>query len=535
VQYIYNKYINKIKYNSKMTRSSNKKKGKISRSKLSKDGEAIAANERAIHNLKGTVHEAGKRKSAFRHFPKLLGSLEEQEAAWLLAVSDARDFAARIPVSQVTGIVPVDLYRTSRVVEPVTNANHVAFFMAKSDCWHRVGTAPVPFMGILIDDANITSWGTYSSYSVDAYAGTALTATPDNNVTLPTGCASGMIGAVSSDLVNNAYDGTEYIQVGAIHTLTALNVANAAADARYSGRVTAFYTLDPEREPLQAKTLAQLLGSARAEDSPVYVRQYNITENGLFVPLDQPDAEPLAEISIAPLPLNTECYQWRRIGEINVGAAGDTITGADCMFYIEAPAGTTFEVESTYLWQTERFASHKVSVSGRANPDGSYTPGQLGGYLGSGMSYSEFHGSELAVVPNQHGNKTPSRKPKPRKPPALHRGQVAPAVINMAAAQMKRLGLKPHPALPVLAVTSTAAQLPGVHRLMQQDPSSLSNIIRNPALREAAAAAGPAALEMAASASTGSEPKSSGFSWKKLLSGVWDVAKIVGPVIASLL
>jgi hypothetical protein len=508
---------------------------KVKKSKIKRDGVAIASVEKAVHNLKGTVHDTTRRssKSAFSTLPKLLGDTELQEAAWLMAVSNCRDFAARIPVSQVTGVVPVDLFRKTVTCELTTNASNAGFFMAMSDAWQNYILSSDAY-GILGADTNANSYATVSDAS---WLSGAL---PGQGIPLPLGTQAALIGDVSGDIVENASNGTEYIQVGALHSIAALQVAAAAADARYSGRLSVFYTMDTDRAPLQGQTLSQLLASSREANGMIRAREYNILENGNFLPLDGPDNQaPLSSVDLAPIPLNNESYAWQRVGE-NPVITNATIVSADSCFFVEAPSGTTFEVSSTYLWQTEKFGSYQVRPTISGITTSGIIQDLLPGFTNNithAFGYhqrNEFARGDWHVIQAQTPGtpKTEPPKPKPRKVPALHRGTVAPALLHMAAASLRSLGQPIHPLLPLLSVTSAAAANPGVHRLMAMDPSSLSNLIKNPALANAAAKLGPKA---ASSFGDSMDPKKQGgFNWKSLLSGAWDLLKIVGPALAKL-
>jgi hypothetical protein len=408
------------------------------------------------------------------------------------------------------------------------------------DAWHRIGSNVYQ---ILRDDAAVATHGVATNTSTSTWAGSFLPTLAGGAAAAGINC--NFIGEVSSEIVAGAsgsYDGTKYIQVGHVSRLRAKNVANAAVDARYSGRVTAAITLDPDHAPLQGKTLAQILAESQMENPVIRTRQYLITENGLFVPLDAEGsfAEPVSEIRVPSFPLMPTAYDWEAV-DSNLSVPADWVVAcATTAFIIEAPAGTVFEMEDTYLWQIQAFGSHKVPDSGHWDTAlQKYIPGNLGGYLGAGgeLTYGQMHGSGAAFVqePACNHSQTPpttKRKAKRKLPAALHRGSVSPALRSLGAHVTRYPGMKIHPALPALAVTSEAAKQPGIHRMMLEDPAGLSNIMNN-SVAQAAAKYGPAAIDVAMEHLA--NPPKQGWSFGSILSGIWDVAKVVGPAIMALI
>jgi hypothetical protein len=529
-----------------MARKRNTKAVKVGH-KLHEDGKAIADTEKAVHNLKATVHSkpSGKLQSTANLFPTLLGSVEEQEAAWLLAVTDPERFAARVPISQVTGIIPVDLFRKQTVYECVANANNQAYAMFQPDAWHQRSSGISYYSHLLHADGANATYGTCTSetYALQYFPVPGL---------LPTGSLACLVGNVSSEITSDANDGTEYIMVACKHALRAKQVASAAADAQFSGRVTAFYSADTERYPISATAGNVLQAQAREEDSMVFMRQYLITQSGLFVPLENPEMEPMSEISTVSLPLTTDSYEWQRVGASNLADSTYVAANSDVGFFIEAPQNTRFEVESTYLWQVERYGDNRVASRGPEDAedviaqsgnftvqtqdthvhygdDPAHAPGgtyNLGGYTPPGGHRREVLAATPVAV-----TETPkkSNKSKIRRRNASHRGTVPPVIGTLAHAVSGSPGHPIHPAVPLLAVTSQAASNPGVHQLMARDPNGLRNI--TPAkVAQFAVKHGPMAAAKMAEAT-----RKPGWTWKDLLKGVWDVAKTVGPAVAGLL
>jgi hypothetical protein len=505
--------------------------------KLKEDGKAIAGLQQAVHNLKGGPHSKSG-KNGFSNIPRLLGSVEEQETAWMLAVTNCKDHAARIPISQVTGAVPVDLYRRTEFASTTTNAAGEGFIMTQPDVWNTAGLiTTASTMAALLHPDGVAS--TYGSSTGSTYAGTTFPAVG----VLAVGVTALQLGDVSSNFVAGA-DGTEYIQVGKISSLRAKQVANAAADARYSGVVTAFYSVDVERYPIVGVDPAVLRAQAEAQDASVFAMRYIITEDGLFVPEDEPRATVLSEISTASMPLSSEAYQWQRIDGYY---ASTTYTAAHCDagFHIEAPSGSQFELETTMLWQTERYASNKVapakSVTAAAglmqhsdttqpvwHLDLGTGPGDHSGY-GWDETFVVVHSGQTERVTTPT---TPQKKlsMKKRKHARYHGGPGAPPVALLMGNAVAPLPGKPvAPALAPMSVIESVQQSPGVRTMLARDmalrgPSGLSNI------------ASPSVASMVAGQPSGSTKAAhSKWNWKSILSGAWDLAKVVAPAILALL
>jgi hypothetical protein len=337
------------------------KSGRRLRTKVRNDGKAIAAAEHAVHRLKGTVNEgkmtsSGRQISPYENLPNLLTSVEEQEAAWLLAVADPLHFAARLPISQATGCIPVDLYRKTVSTTMTTSANNVCFALCAQDRWNTFAATAPWYTGILGPDGATGVWSTVTA------APYATTVFPSFGGVVPAGCASYAIGDVSSDIVSDGSLGTEYIMVASSFRLTPKMVANAAADARYSGRLTAFLFVDPQRVSASGRSRDDLMALAREQNPLVYARTYIITGDGLFVPEDDPDSPPLPAIQASAVPITVQSYEWNRCGLVGLSSTANVAVGVNVAFVMEAPSGTQFDLEGTYLWQLERFSTNKVSV-----------------------------------------------------------------------------------------------------------------------------------------------------------------------------
>jgi hypothetical protein len=527
-----------------MSANKDHKKRQLGKKKLSvkvrDDGKAIAAAEHAVHRLKNTVNEGKMSSSArqvtpFENLPNLLTSVEEQEAAWLLAVADPLHFAARVPISQSTGCVPVDLYRKTVAATMTASAYDVCFAICAQDRWSTFGSwRPVDwYTGMLGADGDTGVWcnvtgSTYTSINFPAQGAVV------------TGSTSLAIGNVSSDIVSDSTIGTEYIMVGSMFTLASKMVANAAVDARYSGRVTVFMTTDPQRVPIAGNGREALMTLSREQNPLVFARVYIITSDGLFVPEDSQDSTPLAEITASAVPISTTAYIWNRVGEVGLSSTLYVPMGAAIGFAVEAPSGTQFELTGSYLWQLEKFSTNKVSDRlddvPFFSPDSAY-------YDEDDLDAIDNDTMEFVSIPGPGGKTQVVSSVKPRKKKRIHHaayrgvGVVPPAALTFANAVVKYPGAPIHPAVPVLSAVSAAAQQPGIHQKMSElaarAPHKIGVIA--PKLANLVAEHGPKAAQIFHESVT-KKPASSWWSKiKNIASGAWDVAKFAAPLVMSLL
>lgn len=486
---------------------------------------------------------AKMRQAGLGEIVQLLGYQEESEAAWLHALVDCERFAARIPSSQTVGAVPVDLYRDTVHGEAKTNEDEVAWVLAAPDAWGGDGTDVYCFLGITEEEA------TCATTTGSSYVGKL---SPASDVVLPAGADPLVVSNVSPNFVSGA-NGTEYIMVANKLALNADLPPSAAADNVFVGTVRAFRTNDVERAPLAGVTSDDLRDTADEEGSVISTALYHIRQDGCFV---APCGCILTELALSSLPLSNSAYEWRRIGSYGRTSILKTIPDPDIAFCIEAPTGTKFNTRYTGLWQTERYASHKVvkeltppSDGGFLNGGGASSAGQAAvsaallpfGLVGSGVSALGHWGGIWASMP--HPSKAPKVKPpsvktgpsRPKKP------QQRPPVRTGPPASLKHfmrhtnntLGTVPHPVVAPLSVIAGAGERPGFwNQLQAAGPKAVSNILRDPRAINALKKHGPAVMSQLEAQSDGP-----GFWTKAAKAGstIVDILKIVGPVVAALI
>jgi hypothetical protein len=476
-----------------------------------------------------------------------MGNEEAFDAAYLMALMDCENYAARIPPSQTLGYVPTDLYRKSVFAEVYTGTAGVGFVMTGNDMWTTSAWSP----GSMLPQPGGGPSGTScaGSYSDAAYP---------NNYFPPygargTGVFSFELSEVSDSFKSTAGLGTEYIQVASLTSLSCVMVPGAAADSAFVGRATVYYSSDPERASLYSQTWASLEAIALEQDSALTRRVFNITRDGLFASTDREDGtvELQPRISICNVPLENDCFEWRRIGAQVLFDPGNVTPGAAVGILIEAPTGTKFEARETFLWQTEQYPSNQVFQFENAFS-------QLHGAVANAAAYlSSYRPSMVPKQPRLHPMllasdpvdprfvkqkrlqagrtlKTPKSAKKPlgtstkgpEKPPS--------ALSKFRPHALKHLGSPIHPVAALASVIADRSEMPGFHNQLAQaasaTPAALGNFMPTAGVEGALCkllcgpSGGPAAVEQI------EEPSF----WQKLLSGAADVGKFVAPLLPLL-
>lgn len=466
-------------------------------------GKDMARLEAEIHSMKQEVEAYRRRLApsvhgtdkayalAASHIPRLLTSTEEQEAAWLLAIADPSKVAARIPTSEVTGAVPVDLWRKTvqKTFKADTSGN--AFVLSAPDAQSQDGTGAV--YGLLHESGVDATCATVSDGS------TVLAGTFPAFGALPLGAVAVGIGDISNEFTSDSATGTEYIMVGCVTKLRTAAVASAAADAAFNGRVKAFYTADPERYPLLGQSPDDLEALSEEQGALVTMREYLITRDGEFVPYDDESTDPIQELSTVSLPVTTDAYKWRRCGAVSLAPMTGVVTCPNVAYWINGPASTWYEIELTYLWQTERYASNKVVDNSDDSPHpllapAGFTIDNSHGYEGYTDPQGVFHGGALPFnLQGQPGYKgmqllaLPPAEPTPTGPCRRRlqgrvethapNGGVPGAGLVFARAVMPHPGKPIHPAIAPLAVLDHQMKQPGMaHLIKTNPPSAVGNV-----------------------------------------------------------
>lgn len=344
---------------SKTSRAKNRVK-----QKLRDDGKAIAQVEKALHNRPKATANASerRRRPAARKVVNLLGSRELQETAWVAAFSDCESHAARVPITQVTGAVPVDLYRVSTFANVTTNSSHHGYAMMNTDAWHE------GYVGAGAGTAHLHADGAtayFGAVTGSTYTGATYMQFPASTDTAATGGVSLLsVPDISSDFTSSTISGTEYISVGIRLSIRA--VMPPSGVDRFVGEVWAITTLDPERAGIAGAYPSSIYSDSLKQGSLYRVAKYRITGSGLFVPVEEAvrgdeasleDAHGVGELHLYETPLSTGAYKWRRCG---APALQSTAGYATVGFYVNATSGTVLQVRATELWQAERYASALV-------------------------------------------------------------------------------------------------------------------------------------------------------------------------------
>ena len=499
-----------------------KTSNRVAQTKLQADGRQIADLEKAVHRLKNTSSVKPKNISkGIGSLVNILGQEEERESQWLACVTDCEHFAARVPVGQTTGLVPVDLYRRTCYAdgaqEMVTNGasyGSVAFGMFTTDGWHEMAGVN---NAILHADGAIANTGTTTQ---NAY----LNGNSPTYAAAVAGQSSILMPDVSSDFVSNALDGTQYMMVGQKVSMSMFLPPNASADSHFVGRAHVFQTIDPERSSLYNKSLAGLKEEAEEEGSNIFHQEYTLTPGGRFVPVGLEASETevhqgYAEISAVSLPLNNLAYEWKTIGVNPLPPSTDVVPNANIMFVLEAPSGTSAQVRNTYVWQVERYASNKLASGGGHMPIPEVQTIQ-------DKSKMTAHCKLLGPV---------ITKPKTPYQPVVHsdprsNDQVPKSVFTHSKTMLDNLGRPRHAIQAVASVISDRMSRPGIHAQVAASPEGLSNLVTKPVATKMAKIGGHAA-EFITDQIRGSESKEGGGFW----SSVWDFTKGLAPELLELI
>ena len=549
-----------------MSTSNDTKKTQRKEAKKAAVEAQLKKEERRVGRLRKATKEARDSNNFERvtarkaHGPKslsgmvqLLGTKETQEISWLETVVNPEAFAARIPITQVTGAVPVDLYRKTLFFYPQANANGEAYIMAMPDGWHTIAaSSQSTYLRTAADPAS-----TGTTFTFSTYAGIGF---PAPVVVLPTGASAVAEEVISPEFTSNAADGTEYIMVANQLSMAVSNLPAATADQRWAGRVFVVRTLDPERYPIAGQNIGTLMDWAHEQDAQVVIAEYLIEGDGSFRPIaaDPSRSQTVTELTVTSLPLSKDAYKWQRIGETVPYPATHTVAAPDIGIFIRAPASCIFQARVTHLYQTERYPNNRVvapmssgsisSVHG-ARPGYTWDPSGFGGDGGWRKNPGRLLQQQLMsanvgpapsmvtrhVVPAGSPSGTtpiPVHEPAPvtrakratREPETVPLGSLSKAAPHLH----KVMGMPVHPGLAPLAVVADQAESPGFwNQLASQGAAAIKDHLCNPKLAKLAVENGPAAVDAASA--------DSGFSWTGMLSGLWDVIKTVGPAVLGML
>lgn len=339
------------------------RKHQVMPTKIEREAEEIArtADKMAKYTKANAAHGRANRatKSPNAHGPSelanLLGQEEEDRVRWLMTVGDCEEVVSRVPSSQTTGLTPVDLYRKTEWINGVANNVNVQWGTFANDCWHE---------GLAYQNGILHANGGTSCYGTATQAAFANGECPTTGP-LAVGVTAGVMGDVSEDFVSSAIVGTEYMQVAAIHSASCLMPPSSASNEHFVGRAYIFQTLDPERAGLTGQSIADLRAVAAEENASVYCSEFIVTPGGTFLPVDfigprsSSGDDGFTQLCAAGLPLTNAAYRWRRIGGETLNVVANQPV-ADIAFAFYVPQGTTVQYRSTYLWQTETYATNRV-------------------------------------------------------------------------------------------------------------------------------------------------------------------------------
>lgn len=490
----------------------------------------------------------------------LVGSREEQEAAWLECVFDPESYVARIPTGEVTGNVKVDLYRQTVFADMMVNASNFAWAGSFAEGWNLVSENSWGYPGFY---STSNGTGVCMNTTINTYVGGSA---PPGRTATPTGVSAVALPATNSSFVSSPDDGSEYIMVAMGMSLTADLTPTGAADEHFVGKVLAVFTEDPERYPIMGQTAATLRAQAEQENSLVHAVEYLVTPDGQFVPSVAQHIAPVPEIFLADVPLSKGAYTWQRLFNGQATPVAYTMTLCTCAFFAESAPGTRFTVRWTGVWQFETIPSnlvrssvmtahaniHKPDASGTATVDDFGRPIHrpparrskvpVPAVLPrlskahpfrptSSYALASRHVAAVTLAESRRKMRTgagASLAPPIRKLKGTQTYAPPVSVVKAMPHLMKTLGQHRHPGLAPLSVLAASFESPGLWaQASRLGPSSLGNVLTDPGLCRCALQSGPAAVDQAS--------ESDSFSWSGFFSGLWDVVSAVGPSLLGLL
>lgn len=550
--------------------SKQSRKVKDLRNKAKQEGKTIEKLEEAVHRSKKNLSNGptmGKNGTGQANYERsmgkvveLMGEREQWEAAYVMCLSDCELFPSRIPPSQTVGYVPVDLYRKTCLADVVTGTTNAGWIIVTDDGYNNQQNLILPPPAVQTTCATVTT---------AAWPGGAI---PGYGV-LPAGTAPMILSDVSENFVADAVNGTEYIMVASVTTLSCKMVPNSDAASAFVGVAHVVVSLDVERYGIGGKTIDQLRTLSLENDAQVFVRSFHITRDGLFIPADVHDTteetsgkpvEAYSSIRTVALPVHDQAFHWRHIDQTKLAPITHCVAGPSQLIYIQAPTGTTFEARSTFLWQTEEYPSNKVAeapggISGWMSQHpwltgiagtvaAPYTGGlslipSLGHLLGFGGFAQMPKGKPYIVKTRpkagpvggtyQHGPPLPPKRSKPRKkrnPSDPPRYEKPPSALTAATPYfVSRVGSRAHPTIGAAAVISDRCQAnPGLHSQLVEDASSggrgMAGFLAEPYAQVLCGpSGGPRAVEALA--------EEEGSFWKKLLSGAGSALMTLLPAL----
>jgi hypothetical protein len=376
--------------------STNSKKTRRRAKKLLTDEQIQGRKEQKKVHREMVSKAAPVTRKPVTELVSLLGNQDRNELAWMHAVVRPDIYSARIPVGQVTGLTPVNLYKTWSIGYAHTSANSLAFITGQPDDWDEEAGG-VSHSSLHVNGGASVCGGITSN----AYAGLGF---PASAAAFAAGSVGLNVADVSADFTTGATTGTRFIQVGFGIKLSA-DQPPPGSD-RFTGNVHCFYSMDPQKYPIAGQTPQALIALALEEGSRIRHVEYKITGSGLFVEKDMAirdpesghyeDAGGLSELFINAVPNQVKAYEWNRIGQHTLLTTNPLAPSvAYCM---EAPSNTSFVVEAVMLYQTEKYASALVGQPGQSASMGGTSVEDL---VDSGLTIKGMSQEGKAVLPHQ--------------------------------------------------------------------------------------------------------------------------------------
>lgn len=288
-----------------------------------------------------------KNRGVRREFKRLLTTQEAQEIAyWHMMSSPFPEVVTRVPALLTKGLVPVDLWEITHDDAMIPNSSNFCSVMLEPDGYY--GSNYV---------SGDTAQGTPVVRTGATFAGNAT----------PVGTSTGVTFDSNKILDTAINDGMKYMLV-----TSSLGIwcQTKPTSSSWSGRVLEVRTRNPLESPIKGMTAADILTRSYEQGSDYEVREFIITNNGMFVETGLAvmhedgrvsDENAVSALAIHTYPHTVAGYDWQTVAEADINQVSNPVVGYLCD---GVPAGANFRVMWQSDYQTETTPSNRVTSRG---------------------------------------------------------------------------------------------------------------------------------------------------------------------------
>jgi hypothetical protein len=300
--------------------------------------------------------------------------------------------AVRMPVTLLTGAIPVSLWKVNTSTSMTANSSGFCCASMEGDMWYGK-----PILG------PDSSTGTMSTHTFNTYVGTTTPAVGSAAV----GVSNTALPDVSPAFTSDANSGTEYIHLAG--GLAVYCEAPGNDPPTWSGNVLIVNTDDPNKSPLTGLTQTQLYAAAAKDGSDYQLSEFKVTQSGLFVPVFRADAHSnypgavgdagaVGAIGGTIFPLVHTAYDWNIVNTARVS----TIQKPSLMVIAyNLPSSAVLKITLCSIYMTERYGSYEVrgTASIAKAPIMHNVSDLMGGVLSQHKNKWQLYGSHAQALP----------------------------------------------------------------------------------------------------------------------------------------